>query len=498
MRTRQNSELTSGITAATTHAPSGMDESTTLLPSVTETSLPAFQPTENLRTPPTPKRSGKRVIRTRPNTDHLVMRRLLRIARTWGKHEAPTAPAHVGMSIPELIGRLGLAMLASQLPTSEIERQLSEIARVYERPDLRMVVLPTSILVDDPLKEHTSAFPFASGSYRLDQAGATEQLVTRVVRDHPEPEQAIRELSRIEQQPPRFSRRVMVLGHAILTLGFGMVINPTATALPGYLIMGALVGLAVTFTRGRASVQVMLPVLTSFLLTLLTLLTFARLVPDDPLRLVAPALLAFLPGHMLTVAAVELASSQVVAGASRLVYGFAQLGLLAFGVYAAWQLVDMPATRGAPAMLGLWAPWVGVALTSIGFTLYMVAPKGALRWILFVLLVVYAAQFAGSFIVGPALSGFAGSLVLEPLGRAVQRFLGAPATVVLRTAGYFLLVPGALGFIGMSGFAAETGSLALLVQVFVSLLAIGLGTLVGASLNHDVHAAVRTWNSPPS
>ena len=94
---------------------------------------------------------------------------------------------------------------------------------------------------------------------------------------------------------------------------------------------------------------------------------------------------------------------------------------------------------------------------------------------------------------GAALSGFAGAMVLEPVARAVQRFGSAPPSVVLRTSGYFLLVPGALGFIGVSEAASQTGSLGLIVQVFISLLAIALGTLVGASLSREVRAAVHTW-----
>ncbi len=49
---------------------------------------------------------------------------MLRIARGWGSHGGPAKPVQVSMSIPDLLGSLGLAMLSSQLPTSDIERQL--------------------------------------------------------------------------------------------------------------------------------------------------------------------------------------------------------------------------------------------------------------------------------------------------------------------------------------------------------------------------------------
>ncbi len=153
---------------------------------------------------------------------------------------------------------------------------------------------------------------------------------------------------------------------------------------------------------------------------------------------------------------------------------------MAFGVYVAWVIVNAPEPVGIAPTLGPWAPWAGVVLTSIGFNLYSVAPKGALRWILFANVIVYAAQVLGSLLVGAALSGFAGAMVLEPVARAVQRFGSAPP-------------PGALGFIGVSEAASQTGSLGLIVQVFISLLAIALGTLVGASLSREVRAAVHTW-----
>ena len=48
--------------------------------------------------------------------------------------------------------------------------------------------------------------------------------------------------------------------------------------------------------------------------------------------MISPALVATLPGMSLTIGAMELASSQIVSGSSRLMYGMSQLALLLFGV----------------------------------------------------------------------------------------------------------------------------------------------------------------------
>ena len=53
---------------------------------------------------------------------------------------------------------------------------------------------------------------------------------------------------------------------------------------------------------------------------------------DGLVRVIAPALVAILPGLALTVGAMELAASEIIAGATRLVYGVVQLMLMVFGV----------------------------------------------------------------------------------------------------------------------------------------------------------------------
>ena len=61
--------------------------------------------------------------------------------------------------------------------------------------------------------------------------------------------------------------------------------------------------------------------------------------PVDPLYLLVPPLVTFLPGAMLTLGMVELAYGDMVSGSSRLITGFVQLVLLAFGLAAGAMLV---------------------------------------------------------------------------------------------------------------------------------------------------------------
>ena len=138
-----------------------------------------------------------------------------------------------------------------------------------------------------------------------------------------------------------------VLGQVILSLGFGLLLNPDLLALPFYAALGAFVGMLRMIADKWATLSVALPVIAAFLVTVLAVKVVAPFVHDDPIRLVAPALVTFLPGATLTIATIELASDQIVSGASRLVWGVSQLLLLAFGVFVGLSLVGTVDASGA-------------------------------------------------------------------------------------------------------------------------------------------------------
>ena len=75
-----------------------------------------------------------------------------------------------------------------------------------------------------------------------------------------------------------------------------------------------------------------LPTLSAALITVLATWFVADAANDGLLRVISPPLVAMLPGMSLTIGSMELASSEIVAGASRLIYGVTQLMLLVFGV----------------------------------------------------------------------------------------------------------------------------------------------------------------------
>jgi uncharacterized membrane protein YjjB (DUF3815 family) len=294
---------------------------------------------------------------------------------------------------------------------------------------------------------------------------------------------------------PAFRPEVRVLGHGILTAGLSLLLQPTAGGMAVAFLLGILVGL-LKLPR-LATLDLIFPVVAAFVVAATVFaITHHSGLGDNPVRVLIPPLATFLPGSVLTIATVELAAGQMISGASRLVTGMVQLGLLAFGIVAAATLIgvhdsvllDNPVDR-----LGPWAPWLGVLIVAIGDFLHFSAPRRSMFWILVVLYTAYAGQAIGGALFGGILSGFFGGLAMTPVVLWIDdRPYGAPSLVTFLPA-FWLLVPGAVGLIGVTEIVGVDGAVGAedLATALSSVVSIALGVLIGSAAYHTATASVR-------
>ena len=399
-------------------------------------------------------------------------------------------------SLHEYILELGRALSLAGAAVGETQERLTRIARASGAAEARIVVLPTALMISfGPAGWATiESIPQLAGTLRLDQISALYELVDEAEQGRVEPAEGLGRLRAIRAMRPRHGTTITLLGYATMTAGLCLVLQPTPADIAVAAALGLMVGAMVLAARGRQALTVLVPVVAAIAVSALAFEAVKHGIADPGLRALIAPLVTFLPGGVLTTATVELASGEMVAGASRLVFGSVQLLLLAFGIVAGVELAGLPSEAlqdEQSDLLGWWAPWLGVAVFGVAAAVFFSAPPGALPWLMVVLLTAWLGQVVGERLVGGAVSGFFGALVMTPVALAIARMPGGPPSQVTFLPAFWLLVPGALGLIGVTEIVGDpaTATLEDLVEPIGSIVSVALGVLAGVSLYRGVVTA---------
>ena len=386
---------------------------------------------------------------------------------------------------------LGIAMVEVPFPVQLVEDRLVAIAARYTTQRVKVAVLPTMLFIQIGAAVHemegTSQF-----SGQLDTAGRIEEVAALAAAGAITPRDAIDAVHAARHQPPRFGAAATIVGYAVTTVGFGMVVEPTWKALLAHLFLGLVVGMIAAISRPFPNLSPILPTLSALTVTLLATWFVADVADDGLLRVISPALIATLPGMALVIGSIELARGRIVSGASRTVYGIAQLGLLVYGVVLGERIAAQVPPQTPSTPMGAWAAYAAIVVIAVGLYVYLSAPRGSLPWLLLIIAVAMLTQDLAGLVFNSAHSGFVAAMVAIPFAFGASRLKGAPPAGVLWLAAFWSLVPGQLTFMsvsrGASGDYAGTAGVSVAAGAIVS---IALGTLVGWSLVRTVRARKR-------
>ncbi|HKV22915.1 MAG TPA: threonine/serine exporter family protein [Mycobacterium sp.] len=415
-------------------------------------------------------------------------RRLLQSIRK----EIPEALAegqdHDDAEIAAMLRELGIALIECEQPAQLVRARLIAIAEQYTRQTVRIVVLPTALVV----QVGTIAYEVetvVSPTTQLNLAGRIDAIAELAEVGAITPADAVREAAAARTMKPRFGPVTTVVGYVITTLGFGMVINPTWASLWGYVFLGAVVGVIVILGRPFPTLTAVLPTLAAMIVTMLATWFVADAANDGLLRVISPPLVAILPGLALTIAAMELASAQVISGASRLIYGVTQLMLLVFGVGLGIHVAGRVEPQPPSPQMGAWSLYVAVVVIAIGLYIYLSAPKGSLLWLGLAVGVALIGQQVGGLFLSPTHSGAVGAFLVVPFAMVAAQIKTSPPAIVMMLAAFWALVPGSLSFQSLGEAVAGQGQdISTLGTSVAAIFSIALGTLVGWSVLETVRA----------
>ncbi|MGE2731244.1 threonine/serine ThrE exporter family protein [Mycolicibacterium vaccae] len=383
----------------------------------------------------------------------------------------------------QFLASLGASMAAANYPVTLIRAMLQRAATAYGLP-IEFVVLPNTVQVIGPDGQSgtTVKSSFVETDLRFDQTFPLARLVSAARKGAVEPAVGQAELDRIRATRHRLPAWVTVVGYGVWSAGLGLVLEPTPLNLLGATVFGLIVGAIAAAGRGIPLLNPLVPVISAFVVTALSILAAHRLGLDHiGLRALIPPLAMFLPGAALTLAVIELNSRDTISGTSRLVSGFVQLAQLAFGIFIAVQVLgetESQLSSVAVNKLGSWAPWVGVAVYAVGIMLFFGPPTRFFPWLVFVSYAAYSAQYLGDLLFGSYISGFIGGVALTVCALALARRPGAPPAISLILPGFWLLVPGSMGLIGIAELFGADGDSAIVVT-FISMFSVAFGLQAG-------------------
>lgn len=381
------------------------------------------------------------------------------------------------------IARLGATMAGANYPVSMVQHTMSTTADAYGVTQ-EILVLPNYVHVSGIDSSGNTALYIArpERDLRYHQTFPLAGLVSRAQTGSISPEDGMAELDRIYALPTRFPVWVGVIGYAIQSTGLALILQPSPWALAAALTLGLMVGFLTAVVRVSDALEQLLPIIVAFLVAVISF-TVAHLAHYHvgSLRVIIAPLAYFMPGAAITLAVIELSTHQLVSGSSRLISGFIRLGQLAFGILIAAQVTGLGDTNLVDSphnAIGAWAPWLGVLVYAIGTTLFFGPPRWFLPWMVAILLLSYSGQVLGNEIAGSYASGFFGGVVLTIGAVLISRIPNSPPTMALILPGFWLLVPGSLGLIGVTELVGSDSG-AVLTATIISLVSIALGMQTG-------------------
>lgn len=407
-------------------------------------------------------------------------------------------PDQAPEDVLELLRNLGAAMSRAQDNAERITQILEDVAKAYGAYGVSFFVLPTGIFVRIE-SGTTSRIDFApatsSDALRLDQIDELYRIIDDIRHGSLDVASASRRLKEMLASPRRLGRVSVVIGATILTLGLGLILNPTAGAVPAYLLLGLLVGVLQWVSERERTLAMILPVVAAFAVTWASAAWVAPAFEAPPLDLVIAALVVFLPGAALTMATVELASGSMLSGSARLVYGLQRLLLLSFGIAMGFQVAGLPAHDPKTGSLGDWAPWLGVLVFAIGHFFANAAPARTFGWLVLVLYAAYAAQFVAGGFLGSLGGSFVAGAVVLPVAYFVQDRRSGPPVPATFLPAFWMLVPGALSLEGVTQLIGENSAAGLgdFLNALLAVVAIAVGVLVGSGFSERIGRATSHW-----
>jgi uncharacterized membrane protein YjjB (DUF3815 family) len=280
-------------------------------------------------------------------------------------------------------------------------------------------------------------------------------------------------------------------GPGITTLAYGIVSGAATQFLGGGAreiavagVLGLGLGLLAFLVRRRRRLGRVFEPVAAFLVSAGALGLAQVSGPLNVLIATLGGLIVLLPGLTFTVAMSELATRDLASGTARISGALMTFLAIAFGV-ALGNRIGGAAFGGLPAVTSAplpdWTAYLAVVAAGLGFVVVLQAEPRDAVWIVAIGALGVIGGRAGAATLGVELGTFAGALAVGLASSAYERATLRPAAVV-SVPGILLLVPGSVGFRGLTSLLERqaVAGIETIFSMILTAVALVAGLLVAA------------------
>ncbi len=387
--------------------------------------------------------------------------------------------------------RLGAAFHSYGAAAHSLESALNNVSRALKLKG-QFFCVPTMIMASfetsDGSKHALQRVKPADVNLRkmllLDELG--DEIIAHQI-DLEEANQKLEQIIKLKSYPAPYE----VLAHGAIATMATVFFGASSIDILTSLFLGLIVGIVCIACKRHEVTKNFEEFLAAFIAAACASLIFIK-TPSFSIQLVTLAsLIVLIPGLTLTIAMTELATHNLVAGTARLMGAIVSFMKLAFGVLLGYSIVKHfnPIVNYLEVTNPIDESWRWLALLLAPLA-FMVIFRGRFRDLPWILLAGTLAYLSSRYIAmqfGPSAAAFVAAFIVGASSNIYARVFKHPAATI-ELPGLILLVPGSIGFKGLSMLIAQNTLIGINTAFEMFLITIAL---VGGLLLSNIIVAPR-------
>lgn len=384
-------------------------------------------------------------------------------------------------------GELAKSMHVSGANAHDLERHIRLLGRRFG-VDAHCYALPTmlTITLESPeLGQQSRLLRLPAYDYNMSRLIALKDMLRKLDHIDQLPD-AILRLETIMAAPLPWKPWVMVLSGFVLSGAIALLLGGALPEMTAAGLNGIIFILALLYLGARPGLVPIMPVLLCAIAAIGAYLISVLIPLTSPFVVILASIVLLLPGFTITIAMIELATGNLLAGTGRL-SGAAILMLLmgagvAIGTGIGTEWIPYR-TLSVLDKLPDWTIWPAIALLGGTLMIFLQAPLRSLHVMMGACLLAFAVASSVGAVFGPVAGAFTAAFSVALAGQLYQRFSGEPG-ILVQIPGLITLVPGSVGFKGLHALMEQDNlaGISTITTMATTGAALVIGTLLANSM----------------